>query len=49
MRTTDGVIALPVLPLLIVLAAVDLEKVGVPAAVAESPRRRYVCNRREVT
>jgi peptide/nickel transport system permease protein len=36
MRTTDGVIALPVLPLLIVLAAVDLEKVGVPAAVAES-------------
>jgi len=36
MRTTDGVISLPVLPLLIVLAAVDLEKVGVPAAVAES-------------
>ncbi len=36
MRTTDGVIALPVLPLLIVLAAVDLAKVGVPSAVAES-------------
>ena len=36
MRTTDGVIALPVLPLLIVLAAVDLEKVGVPAVLAES-------------
>jgi peptide/nickel transport system permease protein len=36
MRTTDGVIALPVLPLLIVLAAVDLEKVGVPAVVAQS-------------
>ena len=36
MRTTDGVIALPVLPLLIVLAAVDLEKVGVPAAIADS-------------
>ncbi len=36
MRTTDGVIALPVLPLLIVLAAVDLEKVGVPDAIAQS-------------
>lgn len=36
MRTTDGVIALPVLPLLIVLAAVDLDKVGVPAAIADS-------------
>jgi peptide/nickel transport system permease protein len=36
MRTTDGVISLPVLPLLIVLAAVDLEKVGVPVAVVES-------------
>lgn len=36
MRTTDGVIALPVLPLLIVLAAVDLNKVGVPAAIADS-------------
>ncbi|NKB48781.1 MAG: ABC transporter permease subunit [Alphaproteobacteria bacterium] len=36
MRTTDGVIALPILPLLIVLAAVDLNKVGVPTAIAES-------------
>ncbi|MGB8275512.1 MAG: ABC transporter permease [Alphaproteobacteria bacterium] len=30
MRATDGVIALPLLPLLIVLAAIDLGKVGVP-------------------
>ena len=30
MRTTDGVIALPTLPLLIVLAAVDLRKIGLP-------------------
>lgn len=36
MRFTDGVIALPLLPLLIVLAAVDLEKVGVPAELAQS-------------
>ena len=36
MRVTDGVIALPALPLLIVLAAVDLEKLGVPAAWSES-------------
>ncbi len=34
MRTTDSVIALPLLPLLIVLAIVDLEKLGLPAAVA---------------
>ena len=34
MRLTDGVIALPLLPLLIVLAAVDLEKLGLPEAVA---------------
>ncbi len=33
MRTTDGVIALPILPLLIVLAAVDLTKVGLPTAI----------------
>jgi peptide/nickel transport system permease protein len=31
MRFTDGVIALPLLPLLIVLAAVDLSKLGLPA------------------
>jgi peptide/nickel transport system permease protein len=36
MRLTDAVIALPLLPLLIVLAAVDLAKLGVPAAVAQS-------------
>lgn len=36
MRTTDGVIALPLLPLLIILAAVDLSKVGVPAEIANS-------------
>ena len=33
MRTTDGVIALPLLPLLIVLAAIDLNKVGLPCIV----------------
>jgi peptide/nickel transport system permease protein len=37
MRLTDGVIALPLLPLLIVLAAVDLGKIGVPPAVANDP------------
>ena len=36
MRFTDGVIALPFLPLLIVLAAVDLGKLGLPAAVVQS-------------
>ncbi|MSP80210.1 MAG: ABC transporter permease [Rhodospirillales bacterium] len=36
MRITDGVIALPLLPLLIVLAAVDPEKLGLPRAFAES-------------
>ena len=36
MRVTDGVIALPLLPLLIVLAAVDPEKLGLPRAFAES-------------
>jgi peptide/nickel transport system permease protein len=37
MRLTDGVIALPLLPLLIVLAAVDLSKLGLPPAVVNSP------------
>lgn len=37
MRFTDGVISLPLLPLLIVLAAVDLTKLGVPPALAQSP------------
>jgi peptide/nickel transport system permease protein len=34
MRLTDAVIALPLLPILIVLAAVDLGKLGLPAGVA---------------
>jgi ABC-type dipeptide/oligopeptide/nickel transport system permease subunit len=37
MRLTDGIIALPMLPLLIVLAAVDPTKLGVPEAFARSP------------
>ena len=36
MRFNDAFMALPLLPLLIVLAAVDLEKVGVPKSIAES-------------
>ena len=36
MRVTDGVIALPLLPLLIVLAAVDLTKLGLPTLLTES-------------
>jgi len=36
MRLTDGVIALPLLPLLIVLAAVDLTKLGLPAELARA-------------
>ena len=36
MRVTDGVIALPLLPLLIVLAAVDLTKLGLPTVLTES-------------
>src|SRR3546814_16494623 len=36
MRLTDGVIALPLLPLLIVLAAIDLNKLGLPASVVQS-------------
>lgn len=36
MRLADGVIALPLLPLLIVLAAVDLTKLGLPDALATS-------------
>lgn len=37
MRFTDGLIALPLLPLLIVLAALDLEKLGIPQSIADSP------------
>ncbi len=36
MRLTDGVIALPLLPLLIVLAAIDLTQLGIPAEIAQS-------------
>lgn len=36
MRFNDAVIALPLLPLLIVLAAVDLGKLGLPAAIVQS-------------
>jgi peptide/nickel transport system permease protein len=36
MRLTDGVIALPLLPLLIVLAAIDPQKIGIPPAIAQS-------------
>jgi peptide/nickel transport system permease protein len=38
MRLTDGIIALPLLPLLIVLAAVDLDKLGLPPELAQSER-----------
>jgi peptide/nickel transport system permease protein len=36
MRMTDAVIALPLLPLLIVLAALDLAKLGIPRELARS-------------
>ncbi|HEX3954380.1 MAG TPA: ABC transporter permease [Stellaceae bacterium] len=36
MRLTDAIIALPLLPLLIVLAALDLNKLGVPGFLARS-------------
>ena len=36
MRITDGIIALPVLPLLIILAALDLSKLGLSDAFARS-------------
>lgn len=36
MRLTDGVIALPLLPVLIVLAAIDLSKIGIPPEIAQS-------------
>ena len=37
MRLTDGVLALPILPVLIVLSALDLSKIGVPKGVTNSP------------
>ncbi len=42
MRLTDTVIALPVLPLLIVLAAVDLGKLGLPEAMVRSDQADLV-------
>ena len=36
MRFTDGVISLPLLPLLIVLVAIDLKKIGLPEELADS-------------
>jgi len=36
MRITDGVISLPLLPLLIVLAAIDPKKLGIPVEIAQS-------------
>lgn len=36
MRFTDGMIALPLLPLLVVLAALDLKKLGLPGSVVDS-------------
>lgn len=36
MRITDGVISLPLLPLLIVLAAIDLSKLGLPEGIVNS-------------
>lgn len=36
MRLTDGVISLPLLPLLIVLAALDLSKLGLPEGLIQS-------------
>ena len=41
MRLTDGVIALPLLPLLIVLAAIDLNKLGLPQSWAESENASF--------
>src|SRR4029079_19658849 len=36
MRLTDGGIALPLLPLLIILAAIDPAKLGIPRELAQS-------------
>jgi peptide/nickel transport system permease protein len=46
MRVADGLMALPLLPLLIVLAAIDPAKLGVPPGIAASPvvgLSRIVC------
>ena len=36
MRTTDGVLSLPLLPLLIVLAAIDVKKLGIDSSTLDS-------------
>ena len=41
MRLTDGVIALPLLPLLIVLAAIDFSKLGLPDAIVASEQASF--------
>jgi peptide/nickel transport system permease protein len=41
MRLADGIIALPLLPLLIVLAAIDLTKLGLSAEAAHSPATNF--------
>ncbi|MGQ0677452.1 MAG: ABC transporter permease, partial [Rhodospirillales bacterium] len=41
MRLTDGVIALPLLPLLIVMAALDLSKLGISPEAAGSPAASF--------
>jgi peptide/nickel transport system permease protein len=41
MRFTDAVISLPFLPLLIVLAAIDLTKLGIPPGIAEAPGTNF--------
>ncbi len=42
MRSTDAMIALPLLPILIVLSAVDLTKLGIPAEAAQSENAALV-------
>jgi peptide/nickel transport system permease protein len=41
MRLTDAVISLPFLPLLIVLAAIDLTKLGIPQEVADAQEMNF--------
>ncbi len=45
MRFTDGVITLPLLPLLIVLGAVDLTKLGFSAGIRAFRRRGFLAHR----
>ncbi len=42
MRITDGVISLPLLPLLIVFAAIDLQKLGFSEAFVRSPTANFL-------